>query len=311
MIEQGRSLIRYALACALALVSTAALVLTLVNMVPEGAPRWMAVVAGVSLQCCLYLFSQGDRMERVISGVLLVVSVLATAGYAEYSWQIQQANQQDRRAGLAAKSYGHKILRQQIDDETTNIHQLQQIVTVDTKGGFRGRVVDDVAPQIAAATARRSALFRDLQQLEKQPETVAPASMTEATLSRVPEPLRAVVWLFLACIIDVCALLGFRPSGETVGADSETVSPVTETASSDGETGAACCETEASESETPPEHLAVITRIRDGVYGHSPLNVRKLLDGEGIRHDAWKEIKQYLVDAGELVKDGQRFEYRT
>ncbi|WP_281647940.1 hypothetical protein [Parendozoicomonas sp. Alg238-R29] len=275
-------------------VSTAALVLTLRDFIPAGEMQWLVIAAGICLQGCVILFFRGPWFEKLMGGVLLSVSVLATAGYAEYTWQSMQADKSVKRKTLASSSYQVQQLRLQVQELNNQVETLQTAASIDAGSKYQGRTIDTTNPEINRLKQERETLLQRLQQSENHTTNTAPKGVADAALSSTLEPLRWVAWLVIALVIDVAAILCLSKPKEVLKAISSTTK---ETAH----------ETVAQAEQEPVDLL--VERIRNGEFGHSPIHVKEMTNNYGVRHDLWKQARAKLVELGEVVNNGQRFEY--
>ncbi|WP_067519582.1 hypothetical protein [Endozoicomonas ascidiicola] len=283
----------------LALVSTAALVLALAGLVQSPVEQGMAMVAGVALQACLFLFAR-RKQDRLIGLLLMGVSMFATAAFIEYAWQLQRSATAQQLQALQNDDFQVQQLKGQIAELNRQIDIRLKVSDRDTDGNYRGRGLSALDTSVEEKTARRDGLLEKLEQLKQASVSVAPSGSVEAAINNAPDWMRWPVWLVIAWLLDYCAIRCFQtplPVKETKPAKTEKDNPLPDVQS----------------GFTPPsfpfdEKVSLITeRARSGAYGKRPV-VREVMKKEGARHPVVKSAFNILLKEGSMRRQGQGFE---
>lgn len=263
----------------LALVSTAALVLALAGLVQTPVERGMAIVAGIALQVCLFLFCR-HKQDRPVGVLLMTVSVCATAAFMEYAWQLQRSATVQQTQASQSDDYQVQQMKQRIAELNRQIDIRLNVSDRDTSGNYRGRGLEALDTRVEEKTTERDRLLEQLKQI-RVAVAVAPSGSIEAAINNTPDWMRWPVWLLLAWLLDYCAIRCFRTPQPELIIDEE----------------------EASEApRTPPKPdplyasqkvLDIADRVRSGAYGQKPVV---------------KQAFKRLQEQGVLRRKGQGFE---
>ncbi|WBA86501.1 hypothetical protein [Endozoicomonas sp. GU-1] len=271
----------------LALVSTGALVKLLTSLPLNGLETALSVLAGIGLQSGLYLLArQGDLFSRLITTILLLVSVLASTAFVEMAWQRHQhqisLNHQQQQAG----SEQAQLLRQQLTTVQQEIDLRMSVAGRDTAGNFTTRGLQQL-DNLAPLRNQASELAAQLQALNHHDATTgADSGSVQALLSGSHRFARLGLFAVIALLIDVVALCCFSRLGQLHRLVNQG--------------GSLPVPTAPNEQTTPVERIK--HRVLRGDLGAQP-SQRQLID----------EVKtafRELSDDGQLIKNGQYFELR-
>lgn len=274
----------------LALVSTGALVKLLTSLPLSRLETALAVMSGIGLQGGLYLLArQGDWLSRLVTSVLLLVSVLASTAFVEMAWQRhQQVVQQSNRLHQAGSEQA-QLLRQQLATVQQEIDLRMAVASRDTSGNFTTRglnQLDNLAPLRTQANQMAQQLSA-LNQVEA--DNGAQSGSVQALLSGSHRFARLGLFALVALLIDTVALLclaRFSGLAYTVNQGEPVVDPARPIV--------------LNEQISPVDQIK--SRVLRGDLGAQP-SQRQLLD----------EVKtafRELADNGQLIKNGQCFELR-
>lgn len=272
----------------LALVSTGALVKLLASLPLNDLETGLSVLAGIGLQSGLYLLArQGDLFSRLITTVLLLVSVMASTAFVEMAWQRHQQqaalNHHQQRAG----SEQAQLLRQQLTTVQQEIDLRMSVASRDTSGNFTTRGMQQL-DNLAPLREQAGRLGQQLQALNHgEAAAKAEANSMQALLSGSGRTARLGLFAVIALLIDVVGLFCFaRLDGVS--------QPVKQ--------GESLPEALSQVEPGSPVEL-IKERVLRGDLGAQP-SQRQLLD----------EVKtafRELADNGQLIKNGQYFELRV
>ena len=193
----------------LALASTAALVMTLQALVSGAIAKIIAIVAGIALQGCLYLFSN-DNNHRIkgFSVILLALSVCITTWYMERTWQTQQTGLRSISQQQADNSWQAGQYRQQIEDLNRQINMLLTSADRDIKATYRTRGLD-TNDEVTRLTAKRDNLLTQLGSL-----TASAVSISNPSLFEQNNRIRLSLFFAIALLIDIAAIIALGSSNE-------------------------------------------------------------------------------------------------
>ena len=125
------------LGCVLAFASTGAMVMTLQSLMQGWVSKALAVLAGIALQGCLYLFANNKNHRiKAFSWLLLAFSVIASTWFMDSTWQQQRQQQTVEHNQQAEQSWQAEQIRNQVT-------QLNQQIEIS---------LNSAAPTPAAAT---------------------------------------------------------------------------------------------------------------------------------------------------------------
>ncbi len=278
----------------LAAASTGALILTLQELVSGMAATILATGAGLALQVCLYLFARhpGHRVRWFAHG-LLGLSVLVTAWYMEDTWQQHQSEQLARQQQQAGDRFLVKQQQQQLNQLNQQIDILLASAEQDTGNQYRARGLNTLN-NLDDLYERRDSLLAVLQQQNHNAST----ELTGQTLFMHNDALRISLFLALALMIDLAAIIALQPisrfnnllTSQTY--DSESISQHTQ-----------------EDHPVDPEHSVlnqIMERIRNGNYGEF-VPVKQIVESEAIRHPELKSGLNQLLDEGVVSKVGNRY----
>ena len=197
----------------LGVVSTGALVMLLISLPMDDRQLYMAVAAGVALQCCLYLFARSDnRQQQVTAWMLLVMSVVATTGFMEYAWQKHLAEQERIQSEAVAGSFVVQQLQQEIADRNQQIKLMLQSSEIDISATYRDRS-DIRMDKLQPLYKERDALMQQLaQQQSKVSNTGVAQGSLQALLTGVNHWIRLALFAALASRLCRTAGAGHVPA---------------------------------------------------------------------------------------------------
>ena len=280
----------------LALASTGALILTLQELVNGMAATILATGAGLALQVCLYLFARHPvHRVRWFAHGLLGLSILVTAWYMEDNWQQHQSEQLVKQQQQAGDRFLVKQQQQKLNQLNQQIEILLASAEQDTGNQYRTRGLNTLN-NLDDLYERRDALLAILQQ---QSHTAA-TELTEQNLFMNNDALRISLFLVLALMIDLAAIIALQPTSQSDNLlnsqsqfyGSESISQqVLEEHSSDPE---------------PSVLNQIMDRIRNGNYGEF-VPVKQIVESEAIRHPELKAGLNQLLDEGVVSKVGNRY----
>ena len=280
----------------LALASTGALILTLQELVNGMAATILATGAGLALQVCLYLFARHPvHRVRWFAHGLLGLSILVTAWYMEDNWQQHQSEQLVKQQQQAGDRFLVKQQQQKLNQLNQQIEILLASAEQDTGNQYRARGLNTLN-NLDDLYERRDALLAILQQ---QSHTAA-TELTEQNLFMNNDALRISLFLVLALMIDLAAIIALQPTSQSDNLlnsqsqfyGSESISQqVLEEHSSDPE---------------PSVLNQIMDRIRNGNYGEF-VPVKQIVESEAIRHPELKAGLNQLLDEGVVSKVGNRY----
>lgn len=280
----------------LALASTGALILTLQELVNGMAATILATGAGLALQVCLYLFARHPvHRVRWFAHGLLGLSILVTAWYMEDNWQQHQSEQLVKQQQQAGDRFLVKQQQQKLNQLNQQIEILLASAEQDTGNQYRARGLNTLN-NLDDLYERRDALLAILQQ---QSHTAA-TELTEQNLFMNNDALRISLFLVLALMIDLAAIIALQPisrtdnllTSQTQFYDSESISQHTQ-----------------EDRPVDPEHSVldqIMDRIRNGNYGEF-VPVKQIVESEAIRHPELKAGLNQLLDEGVVSKVGNRY----
>ncbi|WP_067585366.1 hypothetical protein [Endozoicomonas ascidiicola] len=273
----------------LATASTGALIITLQDLVSGMAATILATGSGLALQVCLYLFARhpAHRVRWFAHG-LLGLSVLVTAWYMEATWQKHQSEQLTRQQQQAGDRFLVKQQQQQLTQLNQQIEILLASAEQDTGNQYRARGLNTLN-DLDTLYQRRDALLATLQQ---QTQLTATA-LTGQPLFVQNEALRLTLFLALALMIDLAAIIALNPNQPQVLISNRPDYPEPEP--------------EPSATDPEPSLLDIIMeRIRNGEYGEF-VPVKQIVESESIRHPELKAGLEQLLDEGVISKVGNRY----
>ena len=271
----------------LAAASTGALILTLQELVSGMAATILATGAGLALQVCLYLFARhpGHRVRWFAHG-LLGLSVLVTAWYMEDTWQQHQSEQLARQQQQAGDRFLVKQQQQQLNQLNQQIDILLASAEQDTGNQYRARGLNTLN-NLDDLYERRDSLLAVLQQQNHNAAT----ELTGQTLFMHNDALRISLFLALALMIDLAAIIALQPVTLTRQNQPETVPQ------------------EITHDPQPSVLDQIMERIRNGNYGEF-VPVKQIVESEAIRHPELKAGLEQLMTEGVISKVGNRYRHR-
>lgn len=268
----------------LATASTGALILTLQELVSGMAATILATGAGLALQICLYLFARhpGHRVRWFAHG-LLGLSVLVTAWYMEDTWQQHQSEQLARQQQQAGDRFLVKQQQQQLNQLNQQIDILLASAEQDTGNQYRARGLNTLN-NLDDLYERRDSLLAVLQQQNHNAAT----ELTGQTLFMHNDALRLSLFLALALMIDLAAIIALQPVTLTRQNQPEAVPQ------------------EITHDPQPSVLDQIMERIRNGNYGEF-VPVKQIVESEAIRHPELKAGLEQLMTEGVISKVGNRY----
>lgn len=277
----------------LALASTAALILTLQDLVTGFYAKAVAFIAGVALQGCLYLFAN-DKNHRVkgFSLFLLALSVCMTTWFMERTWQTQQVKIHRLSQQQADTSWEAEQYRQQVKELNRRINSLITSTDRDVNGRYRGRGLE-TDTKVDELTKQRDSLLNDLDQLTDSVVEINQPSVIEQN-----NYIRLSLFFSLSIIIDISAIIAL--SGLQ---NREIWLPLKKEKKSTkaNEPGL----TTNEEPQVQPMDT-IMTKIRAGDYGDF-VPVKQIIQEEQVRHHELKQGLLQLLAEGILEKEGGRY----
>ena len=266
----------------LALVSTGALIVLLISLPLSGTEQVLAVATGAGLQACLYLLAQQkDLFSRSMTLVLLLVSVLASTAFMEMAWQRHLVVVQQHHASQQSGSEQAQLLRQSLNNLQQQIDIRIQTAQRDTSGKYttRGLQQLDSADRLQQ---RAEQLAQQLAQTKNtESATGAETGSIQALLAGAHRFIRLIVFAVLGVLIDLGALACLYRGKPKQTEKSST-------------------ESEPQQQSDPVQYLE--KRILAGDFGEQPSQRQAI--------DEIKNAFDQLTEAGQLVKEGQRFTIR-
>ena len=243
---------------ALALASTGAMVFTLQDLVTGLLAKSLASLAGMALQGCLYLFARSDQHRVwVFSWVLLLLSVLMSSWFMESTWQQQQSFNRKETQQQVNNNYQVEQQQQQIADLNQQITLMLASADTDTRSGYRDRALKTLAA-VETLKIQRQQLLASLGNIQEQGRAV------ELSLFEQYDTLRITLWMLIALVIDVAAILALQPVTRSVDERS-------------GQSGLTAGQPGQAVNDDP-KYTAVVTAIRQGNVPPSKNQVRKQLN---------------------------------
>ena len=300
------------LGCVLAFASTGAMVMTLQSLMQGWVSKALAVLAGIALQGCLYLFANNrNHRIRAFSWLLLAFSVIATTWFMDATWQQQRQQQTVEHNQQAEQSWQAEQIRNQINQLNQQIEISLNSASTDTSSSYRQRGIETLS-NMDDLNQRRDDLLEQLDGM-----TTTAASQNSASAFEETPELRIVLFAVIALIIDVSAILVFatlaKPAViETVQQtlpDPQPQQPVlTQTPPYPTEPVIQTKQPEP-EPEENPDHLGtILAKIRAGEYGEF-VPVKQIVESEPVRHPELKAGIDQLIEEGVLIKFGNRYRH--
>ncbi|MBO9497605.1 hypothetical protein J7438_26475, partial [Thalassotalea sp. G20_0] len=238
----------------------------------------------------LYLFARHpEHRVRWFAHGLLGLSVLVTAWYMESTWQQHQSEQLTRQQQQAGDRFLVKQQQQQLTQLNQQIEILLASAEQDTGNQYRARGLNTLN-ELEALYQRRDALLANLQQQNHNAAT----ELNGQPLFVQNDSLRLSLFLALALMIDLAAIIALRPVNPSVWQ----------------ETGPSLPEPEATRPDPESSVLEqIMERIRNGDYGEF-VPVKQIVESEPIRHPELKSGLEQLLDEGVISKVGNRYRHR-
>ena len=275
----------------LAAASTGALIITLQDLVSGLIATTLATGSGLALQVCLYLFARHpSHRVRWFAHGLLGLSVLVTAWYMEATWQHHQSEQRT----LQQQQAGDRFLVKQQQQQLTQLNQQIEILLAsaeqDTGNQYRARGLNTLN-DLDTLYQRRDTLLTSLQQQNQQATT----GLTGQPLFVQNDAFRLSLFLALALMIDLAAIIALQPTPEPLFPKNSPPLPEPELTLRDS----------ATDPEPSPLE-AILERIRKGYYGEF-VPVKQIVESEPIRHPELKSGLEQLLGEGVISKVGNRY----
>lgn len=273
----------------LAAASTGALVITLQDLVSGLTATILATGSGLALQVCLYLFARHpSHRVRWFAHGLLGLSVLVTAWYMEATWQQHQNEQLTRQQQQAGDRFLVKQQQQQLFQLNQQIDILLASAEQDTGNQYRARGLNTL-DNLENLYQRRDALLANLQQQNQGTVT----ELNGQPLFVQNDTFRLSLFLVLALMIDLAAIIALQPEPDPVFRESRPSLP----------------EPVENSADPEPSILEIIMeRIRNGDYGEY-VPVKQIVESEPIRHPELKSGLEQLLDEGVISKVGNRYRH--
>ena len=298
------------LGCVLAFASTGAMVMTLQSLMQGWVSKALAVLAGIALQGCLYLFANNrNHRIRAFSWLLLTFSVIATTWFMDTTWQQQRQQQTVEHNQQAEQSWQAEQIRNQVSQLNQQIEISLNSASTDTSSSYRQRGIETLS-NMDEFYQRRDDLVTQLDGMITTADSQNSASAFEET----PE-LRMVLFAVIALIIDVSAILAFatlaKPAvietAQQTLPDPQPQQPVfTQTLPYHTEP---VIQTQQPEPEEKPDYLGtILAKIRAGEYGEF-VPVKQIVESEPVRHPELKAGIDQLLEEGVLIKSGNRYRH--
>jgi len=296
----------------LAFVSTGAMVMTLQSLMQDWVSKALAVLAGIALQGCLYLFSnRRNHRIRAFSWLLLTFSVIATTWFMDATWQQQRQQQAIEHNQQAEQSWQAEQIRNQVNQLNQQIEINLDSASTDTGTSYRQRGIDTLS-NLDKLYQRRDNLLEQLNGINTNAASKNSASAFEETAE-----LRISLFAVIALIIDISAILAFaslakpavtEPKQPTLTDQQPQQSVITQTLPCPNEPAVQDRQPEA-EPEDKPDHLGtILAKIRAGEYGEF-VPVKQIVESEPVRHPELKSGIDQLLDEGVLIKSGNRYRH--
>ena len=192
------------LGCVLAFASTGAMVMTLQSLMQGWASKALAVLAGIALQGCLYLFANNrNHRIRAFSWLLLTFSVIATTWFMDTTWQQQRQQQTVEHNQQAEQSWQAEQIRNQVNQLNQQIEISLNSASTDTGSSYRQRGIETLS-SLDELYQRRDDLLEKLNGINTSASRNNNASVFEET-----PPIRIGLFAMIALIIDISAILAF------------------------------------------------------------------------------------------------------
>lgn len=302
------------LGCVLAFASTGAMVMTLQSLMQGWASKALAVLAGIALQGCLYLFAN-NRNHRIkaFSWVLLAFSVIATTWFMDTTWQQQRQQQSLEHNQQAEQSWQAEQIRNQVNQLNQQIEISLNSASTDTGSSYRQRGIDTLS-SLDELYQRRDDLLEKLNGINNSAASNNSASVFEET------PLMRIgLFSMIALIIDISAILAFGTLAKPTMTEPEQpeqpdpqplkpeyrqtlpypVAPAIQPQELQP----------APEPEERPDYLGtILAKIRAGEYGEF-VPVKDICTSEPVRHPELKAGLDKLIEEGVLIKSGNRYRH--
>ena len=304
------------LGCVLAFASTGMMVMTLQSLMHGLIPKALAVMAGIALQGCLYLFANSKNHRiRFFSWLLMAFSVIASTWFMDATWQQQQNKQAQENRQKNEQSWQAEQIRNEIKELNDQISIALNSANTDASskyGNVRQRSVDTMA-SLEDMREDRNKLMDQLKEL-----TATSTTQSEQSVFEEYPPLRISLFALISTIIDVSAILAF---GSLELNRKKPVTPVywhellkllpQHTAQQPAIQHPAPIEQPepTPEPEPKPDYLAsILAKIRKGEYGEF-VPVKQIVESEPIRHPELKAGIDQLIEEGVLTKSGNRYRH--
>ena len=315
----------------LAIASTGAMVMTMQSLVNGWIAKSLTICAGIALQGCLYLFSNNSNHRiRWFSYLLLVFSVIATTWFMDATWQQQQNNLIQQNRQQADQSWQAEQIRSQINELNQQIEISLNSASTDTNSNYRDRGIRTLSG-LDDMRQRRDNLMAELDGLTETTTTLTEQSVFEST----PQ-IRILMFVLIAIIIDVSAILAFGTlaagNPEPLIQEKPATQPQWHDPKPQPQIQPQLQQREPAreliiqenlqpqpdlrpqpqpepEPEETPDHLGtILARIRAGEYGEF-VPVKQIVESEPVRHPELKAGIDQLMEEGVLIKSGNRYRH--
>lgn len=268
------------------------------SIAADGTDRALAYGAAAALTVCQCVFyaaaqhMQGWQKLKFLSTsfLLLSVSVIATAGWAESRYQANHATTLNSDTLYLLKLQRAKNLSK---DAST----ITQAAASDRKANYRTKAAEKIE-QGTLLDDKLSAQIKELEQYK--PSSTGNNSETIATaISQV----RWGIWLLIAVLIDICQMLCAAYVSRNVTPEKKR----SETPPKNHEEPAPkLTATEETHSDLTDQ---IAHEINAGTWGDTPA-IRRVMDAHKIRHPIAIVVFDNLQQRGIIRREGNRF-HRT
>lgn len=288
------------LGCVLAFASTGAMVMTLQSLMQGWVSKALAVLAGVALQGCLYLFANNKNHRiRFFSWLLLAFSVIATTWFMDTTWQQQRQQQAIQNNEQAEQSWQADQIRNQVNQLNQQIEISLNSASTDTGSSYRQRGIDTLS-SLDNLYQRRDSLLEQLDGINTSESGNDGTSVFEDT-----PPLRIGLFAFISLIIDTSAILAFSTLVKPEIMGQEQPKQQEQPRQSDPQPQ----EPKQEPVQEPTDHLGtILAKIRAGEYGEF-VPVKQIVESEPVRHPELKAGIDQLMEEGVLIKSGNRYRH--
>lgn len=214
--------------------------------------------------------------------------MMAPFAHMEATWQQHQSEQLTRQQHQAKDRFLVKQQQQQLNQLNQQIEILLASAEQDTGNQYRARGLNTL-DNLEDLYQRRDTLLANLQQQNQGAAT----ELNGQPLFVQNDTLRLSLFLVLALMIDLAAIIALQPEPDPVFRESCPSLP------------------EPAESSADPEPSileVIMERIRNGDYGEY-VPVKQIVESEPIRHPELKSGLEQLLDEGVISKVGNRYRH--